>query len=395
MEQKTKSGFSLYVNSSESVQNAVLLREKKKKYRKILLIGLAILCIMTFLIYRYRTYRTMSSTKQISKEMSDSTQSFAYENGTICYNEDGISFLNSKGETEWNKTFSVRNPISSYCRDYIVIASKSGNEVKLLDDTGNMKSLTVSYPIIDAEVAEQGVIALMLQGDDGNYIELYDAAQEKLVSIKTTPTQNGYPMDIDVSSDGQNLVVSYLVVDGIETKSRIAFYNFGDEGKEKEDRLVAGFDFKDTVIPKVSYMGNSRVSAVGDNKLVLFKAGSKPSKKKEVEINESIKSIAVNEDYIALIVENKDSEEQYEARVYNRAGRQIMSHGFSYEFTKTTLGDGELLLIGSYHCSILNFAGHEMFSHDFDKRVLDISPTGKARRYLVSYESGMELISLR
>lgn len=115
-----------------------------------------------------------------------------------------------------------------------MVASKSGNEVKLLDDTGNMKSLTVSYPIIDAEVAEQGVIALMLQGDDGNYIELYDAAQEKLVSIKTTPTQNGYPMDIDVSSDGQNLVVSYLVVDGIETKSRIAFYNFGNEGKEKK-----------------------------------------------------------------------------------------------------------------------------------------------------------------
>lgn len=44
-----------------------------------------------------------------------------------------------------------------------MVASKSGNEVKLLDDTGNMKSLTVSYPIIDAEVAEQGVIALMLQ----------------------------------------------------------------------------------------------------------------------------------------------------------------------------------------------------------------------------------------
>ena len=176
MEQKTKSGFSRYVNSSESVQNAIVLREKKKKYRKILLIGLAILCIMTFLIYRYRTYHTMSSIKEISKEMSDSTQSFAYENGTICYNEDGISFLNSKGETEWNKTFSVRNPISSYCGDYIVVASKSGNEVKLLDDTGNMKSLTVSYPIIDAEVAEQGVIALMLLGYYVKYLALFDAA---------------------------------------------------------------------------------------------------------------------------------------------------------------------------------------------------------------------------
>ena len=33
MEQKTKSGFSLYVNSNENIQNALFLREKKKKYR--------------------------------------------------------------------------------------------------------------------------------------------------------------------------------------------------------------------------------------------------------------------------------------------------------------------------------------------------------------------------
>lgn len=396
MEQKTRSGFSLYVNNSENVHRAMMLREKKKNYRKILLIVLAVMLLLILLAYRYRTYRTMSSVKKISTEMSDSTHSFAYKNGTICFDEDGISFIDHKGKTEWNRTFSVRNPIASYCGDYIVIASKNGNDVKLLDSDGSIKNLSVSYSILDVEVAEQGVVALLLQAEEGNYIELYEAAEEKLVSIKTTPTQNGYPVDIDLSSDGENLVVSYLVIDGIETKSRVAFYNFGTEGKEKQDRLTAGFDFKDTVIPKISYLGDSRVCAVGDNKLVLFKAGRSPSKKKEVDLSESIQSIAVNDDYIAVIMKNKKkSDEQYEAKVFNKAGREIMSHGFSSEFTKIALGDKELLLVGSYHCSILNFAGHEMFSHDFDKRVLDISPTGKARRYLVSYEKGMEMIHLR
>ena len=31
MEQKTKSGFSLYVNSNENIQNALFLREKREK----------------------------------------------------------------------------------------------------------------------------------------------------------------------------------------------------------------------------------------------------------------------------------------------------------------------------------------------------------------------------
>ena len=80
------------------------------------------------------------------------------------------------------KTYSIKNPQASYCGDYIVVASKNGNEIALLDSDGQMKKFSVSYPIVDLEVAKQGVIALILHGDNGNYIELYDAAQKKLVT---------------------------------------------------------------------------------------------------------------------------------------------------------------------------------------------------------------------
>ena len=397
MEQKTKSGFSLYINSNENFQNAVILQGKKKKYRRALVIVLALICVLSFFAYRYRTYHHMKVIKSITKDLSDSVQSFAYKSGTICYSEDGVSFLDGNGQSKWNQTYSLKNPMASYCKDYIVIASKNGNEVVLLDDDGHIKQFSVSYPIVDAEVASQGVIALILQGENANYIELYEAAHKKLVSIKTTADQNGYPMDIDLSSDGENLAVSYLVVDGIKIKSRVAFYNFGDDGREKGDQLVAGFDFSDTVIPKVGFMGDSRVCAVGDNRMILFKAGKMPSKKKEVTIEESIESIAVNEKYIAIIMENqeKSEEEKFEARVFNKSGREIMSKGFSSEYNKVILGNKELLVTGNYHFSIFNFAGHEMFNKDLKKRILDLSPTGKKRKYLISYENGTDLISLR
>ncbi|MFR7392123.1 MAG: DUF5711 family protein [Anaerostipes hadrus] len=265
MEQKTKSGFSLYVNSNENIQNALFLREKKKKYRMGLIIAFVVVCICTILAYRYRTYHRMKVVKTITKELTESFQSFAYKKGTICYSEDGISFLDGKGNEKWNKTYSIKNPQASYCGDYIVVASKNGNEIALLDSDGQMKKFSVSYPIVDLEVAKQGVIALILHGDNGNYIELYDAAQKKLVSIKVTSDQNGYPMDIDLSSDGQNLLVSYLVVDGINVKSRVALYNFGQEGEDSGDQMIGGFDFKDTVIPKVSFMGDSKAVAIGDD----------------------------------------------------------------------------------------------------------------------------------
>lgn len=63
-----------------------------------------------------------------------------------------------------------------------------------------------------------------------------------------------------------------------------------------------------------------------------------------------------------------------------------MSHKFSSEYNKLLLGEKELLLAGNYHCSIVNFAGHEMFKKDFKKRIVNISPTGKRQKYLITYE---------
>lgn len=397
MEQKTKSGFSLYVNTNENIQKALVLEKRKKRYKFGLIIALIVMCICSFFAYRYRTYHSEKVIKTISKDLAESSQSFSYKNGTICYSEDGIYFLDGKGNEKWNKTYSIKNPQAAYCGDYIVIASKNGNEIVLLDSNGQMKKFSVSYPIVDVEVAKQGVIALILHGDQGNYIELYDAAQKKLVSIKVTSNQNGYPMDISLSSDGQNLMVSYLVVDGISTKSRVAFYNFGTEGKEKGDQLISGYDFKDCVIPKVSFMGDSKAVAVADNQLIFFKTGNTIAKKETIAIDKTIRSVAINDKNIGLVLENqkKHTQEKYQAIVYDKNGKGVMKHDFSSDYNKILLGNKEMLLAGSYNFTLINFSGHEMYQTDFKKRISDVSLTGKKRRYLITYEDSINLLELR
>lgn len=397
MEQKKKSGFSLYINSNENFQNALILEQRKKKYRTGLTIALIVVCICGFFAYRYRTYYSSKNIKTISKDATASFQSFSYKNGTICYSEDGIYFLDGKGNEQWNRTYSIKNPQATFCGNYIVVSSKNGNDIALFDNDGQMKKFSVSYPIVDAKVAKQGVIALMLHSDKENYIELYDTAQKKLVSIKVTSDQNGYPMDIALSSDGQSLMVSYLVVDGINTKSRIAFYNFGTTGEEKGDQLIAGFDYKDCVIPKVSFMGDSKAVAIADDQLIFFKTGNTISKKQSIRIDQRIKSIDLNEKYIGLILENQkqSGQEKYRALIYNRNGRNLMKHDFSSEYSKMLVGDKEMLLAGSYHISILNFNGHEMYQKDFKKRISNVSLTGKKRRYLITYEDNINLLELR
>ena len=157
--------------------------------------------------------------------------------------------------------------------------------------------------------------------------------------------------------------------------------------------MIGGFDFKDTVIPKVSFMGDSKAVAIGDDQMIFFKGGKTISKKQTISFDKDVSSVAVNDDYAAFVFEDqkKTDQEKYEAVVYNKTGRKLMSHKFSSEYNKLLLGEKELLLAGNYHCSIVNFAGHEMFKKDFKKRIVNISPTGKRQKYLITYENSTNL----
>ena len=79
MEQKTKSGFSLYINSNENFQNALILEQRKKKYRTGLVIAFVIVIMCSFFAYSYRTYHDTKVIKTISKDLAETSQSFAYK----------------------------------------------------------------------------------------------------------------------------------------------------------------------------------------------------------------------------------------------------------------------------------------------------------------------------
>ena len=72
-------------------------------------------------------------------------------------------------------------------------------------------------------------------------------------------------MDVALSEDGKKLFTSYVYVDGVEVKNGLAAYNFGSVGQnENSDRLMGGYKFADTIIPKVEFLDNNTVCAYRD-----------------------------------------------------------------------------------------------------------------------------------
>ena len=86
----------------------------------------------------------------------------------------------------------------------------------------------------------------------------------------------------------------------------------------------------------MSFMGDSKAVAIGDDQMIFFKVGKTISKKQTISFDKDVSSVAVNDDYAAFVFEDqkKTDQEKYEAVVYNKTGRKLMSHKFSSEYNK-------------------------------------------------------------
>ena len=66
----------------------------------------------------------------------------------------------------------------------------------------------------------------------------------------------GYPLDISLSPDGTMLTGSYMYIEDGTLRSRVAFYNFSEVGKNALNRFVGGFHdiYKESIVPRVQYL---------------------------------------------------------------------------------------------------------------------------------------------
>lgn len=388
--------FSIYVNSAEKMQKA----QRKKKFNKIyrLLLGIifVLLLCFCFLAYQNRDYRSFHREKTMIEEGMSSESMESYKNGIIKYSENQIAYYNSDGGKEWSKTYSISNPRIKICGDYILIADIKGTQILVFDKTGKKYEITTAYNISDAEIAKQGVVAVALAAKNTNYIEVYNLSKEKLVSIQTSIDENGYPLDISLSPNGEILCASYFIVDGVETKNRLTFYDFSEDGKRTEN-ILGGFDYDNTIVPTVAFLKKDTVCAFGDDKISVYHIGSKPKLIKEIAIESSIKSIAYDEDHFAIVREHytNESEGNYTLEIFSQNGNKVGNCSINDDYTSMSLYGDKIILNSAYHSLIVNTSGKKIFDYNFSKHLIQMIPGKKSNVFFAAYEDRLDMIKLK
>ena len=374
-------------------------REDKSRNLKIKVITIiGIVCALLLAIYLfcvYRTYNNYKVRKTIKIETGTNSQYQAFGEFVVKYSNDGISYINGT-ETIWNEAYEMKSPIVDVCGDYLAIADKNSNTIYIFNKKGKVGEVNTSYPIIKIEVAQQGVVAALLEEASANYIELYDKEGNLIVSHKSLLSENGFPLSFSISNDGEKMMTSYLSIKEGSTENQVIFYNFSNVGKDEVDRVVGTFNqYGETIVPAVYFVSNEDAIAIGDNVLTIYKMKEKPTNRKEIKFDKEIQKVFYNEKYVGLIFENSKGDTPYKMEVYSLSGEKIMSKEIEMNLDHVKFAGKNVLMYDDVTCELISLKGVVKFKHVFTKQLDAIVPMESTNTFLLMTKNKIEEISLR
>ena len=395
--------YQLNTNTEQAESEEARRAPKGKSIMLVLGLAAAVLIFVVVrfgrdLLVRMNRYDGYEVTYSTERTDASAMEYLDYSGSLIHYSKEGISYLDKQGNVVWNESYTMKMPKAAVEGEYIGVADLNGNDIVILNKSGKVGVLSMPYAICDFDISKQGVVAAVLKGKNENYIYLYSCAGEVLVEMKTTINKSGYPIDIALSPDGSKLMASYVYLEGVEVKNTIAAYNFGSVGQNEVDRLVGGFNYEDTIFPKLEFLNNDTVCAFGDNRIVLFSMKEKAVEKCNLTIEQELKSVMYSDEYIGIVMKeaNGAADYPYTMQIFNLAGHKVNEEKLDIPYHTVTMNKEEIIFMGDNECTIYYVKGGKKFDCRFTENNIEkVIATANDKEYIMVSEREIAYIKLR
>lgn len=366
-------------------QGDIMVRNRMKIS---ILIILCLIIIMAAAAAGYlwlgRTYTRY--TVNWKQEMSDPTGSMSgYEaynlfgKGFLKVTRDGAVYYESSGKTAWNQSFEMTVPYVSVNGDYCAVADQGSTAIYIMNTEGTTGKAETNLPIVKVAVSETGVVYALLEDNDASYISVFSREGSALdITIKSILDGDGYPVDISVSADGTELIVSFAYLNNGVLGNKIIFYNLDEVGQNAgSNRVVGGFDqaFLGKMVGRVHFSDNTYVQAFYDGGIAFFstKILTSPELIQNVEIPEQMLAVSYGRDLVGVITENEDeksSSEPYRLRVFRTNAQEVFSVPFRMNFDSFVIDGDHVLIFNHKTLLIYDLKGKLRFSGDMEEPLL-------------------------
>lgn len=360
---------------------------RSKRYRRnraIILISLLVLMVVFGAVYLIRLFNRNYNDYEVMDRITNTEENLGgyleYKGAVVRYSKDGAVAVDSKGNLLWNGSYEMTEPIADTCDDYVVIADRGGKQLHIFDRNGLAGSIQTNHPIIKVQVAEQGVVAVMMIDEDTSYLELYSKDGELLGEKINDMVKDGYPMDFSLSDDGKKIAATYLCVKNGEIVDNILFLNFGEVGQNYTDRTVGADIYDSAIIPRITFLDNDTVCAFKEDGLLIYSMEEMAEIFKTITLEGKIISVLHNEKYAGAVMENN---EEKRLMLYDLKGSQVLDMAVDFDYDTVYLSGDEIIMFNDLSCVIYRTNGKEKFKYTFTTNISALYPINHLDLYFM------------
>ena len=328
-------------------------------------------------------------------DKTDNISEYCYINGNILrYSSDGAALLTKDLSTVWNVSFTMDSPAVDSCGSTVVLYDISGTNVYVYNDKKEVGHFQTDLPIVKAKVSSAGNVAAILSDNDTTWIKYYTSAGSEIAAAGSTIKSPGYPTDMALSEDGLFLAVSYLTVSSDTVGTHLAFYNFGEAGRNATDNLVASEDFAGTIIPEVAYLSNDEAIAFRENGFTIYKGSGTPVKTQSIDFDDEVVSTFYDSRHIGFIFKSKDAEHKYVMKIYSINGVLLTTTNVDVIYDTVKVCGDQVIFNNSTELSVYSLDGIERFTGVLDEGDIAYALKIGRNRYLIVTDTKTETIKL-
>ncbi len=383
-------------SDKKSMDNTLARYRQVKLYSVLSVLALAAVVVVgSYINNKNKVYIDYEVIQQNEWVRSSEAKSMNLKGTLFTYSNDGMNCTDLRGKTIWNQTYEMQNPEIRTCGKTVAVGDYNGRKIYVANAQGMIGTVETTLPIRDFCVSANGVVAVVLDDSTVTSIYLYNGATgESFADFKTRMSNSGYPIAVDISSDGSLVAVSYIKVEKGKMVSNIGFYNFSAVGQNYTDNFVSGYVYPEAVVPMVYFMGDDTVFAVADNRQMFFKGRQKPESLSETMISEEIQSVFCDEDHVGLVFYNTAAETTYRVEIYDTNGRKVSEIAFDMEYKEILFEASGIIIYNDSECQIYDWGEKMKYHGIFEERVLCLIPGKNISRHTLVTEDAIQTVQL-
>lgn len=368
------------------------LRIKKSLLLAAAVVLLGVIIFLTVWLHVDQNYQVLSTVENEDTQSSDYAK---LGDSFLKYGNEGVTMVSQAGTVLWSQNYEMSNPDCVIRGETAVIYDRRGTSMYVVNRDGPLGSIAAKFPILKVDISQRGSVGAILEDGERTWVNYYASDGSTIVENQTRMENTGYPLDLAVSPGGEVIGVSFLNIEEGNINSRVVFYNFGDQGQDKEDNIVSDFTYQDTLIPELFYLNQGTCVAFRDDGFSVFQGEAAPEETLSREAESEIVSTFHDEDYFGIVINGDSKEEPYIMKLYEDSGREKFSQGFETEYESISLSGERIILFDEQQVQMYNLSGRLEFDGKVKEGAVKRLFQMAKNRYLLVSENGIETIKLK